>query len=195
MPHINLSNEYPGIRSLFVFRPETAKPLNDLVQTLLHNPHPTFSAGERELIATYVSRLNTCKYCCNIHGAIAQHQLGNNAELVQQVLADPETAPISKKLKALLKIAARVQSGGKNVTVEDITLAKNEGATDIEVHDTVLIAAAFCMYNRYVDGLATWQPDDVDLYDKMGEQRAREGYLTAPFKVNRTEEKLELEKH
>lgn len=191
MPHINLSNEYPGIRSLFVFRPETAKPLNDLVQTLLHNPHPTLSAGERELIATYVSSLNTCKYCCNIHGAIAQHQLGNNAELVQQVLADPETAPISNKLKALLKIAAKVQSGGKNVTHEAVTFARNEGSTDIEIHDTVLIAAAFCMYNRYVDGLATWQPDDADLYDKMGEQRAREGYLTAPFKVNRAEEKLE----
>ena len=193
MPHINLSNEYPGIRSLFVFRPETAKPLNDLVQTLLHNPHPTLSAGERELIATYVSLLNTCKYCCNIHSAIARHQLGNNAELVQQVLADPETAPVSNKLKALLKIAAKVQSGGKNVTTEDVAFARNEGATDIEIHDAVLIAAAFCMYNRYVDGLATWQPDDADLYDKMGEQRAHEGYLTAPFKVDRNEK--ELEKH
>jgi uncharacterized peroxidase-related enzyme len=191
MPHINLPQEFPGIRSLFIFRPETAGPLNDLVQTLLHNPHPTLSAGERELIAAYVSRLNTCKYCCNIHGAIAQHQLGNNAELVQQVLTDPETAPISNKLRALLKIAAKVQSGGKNVTFEDVTFAKNEGATDIEIHDAVLIAAAFCMYNRYVDGLATWQPDDADLYDKMGEQRAREGYFTAPFKVNRTEEELE----
>jgi uncharacterized peroxidase-related enzyme len=183
MPHINLSNEYPGIRSLFVYRPETAAPLNALVQAMLHNPHPTLSAGERELIATYVSRLNTCFYCCNIHGAIAKHQLGSNGEIVQQVLADPETAPISQKMKALLKIAAKVQSGGKNVLPADIELARNEGATDMEIHDTVLIAAAFCMYNRYVDGLATWQPDNEDLYDKMGEQRAREGYLTPPFKV------------
>ena len=183
MPHINLSNEYPGIRSLFIYRPETAAPLNALVQTLLHNPHPTLSAGERELIAIYVSRLNTCKYCCSIHGAIAQHQLGNNALIVQQVLADPETAPISSKMKALLKIAAKVQAGGKNVTEDDVAFAREQGATDIEIHDTVLIAAAFCMYNRYVDGLATWQPDNDELYDKMGEQRAREGYLTAPFKV------------
>ncbi len=188
MPHINLPKEFPGIRSLFMFRPETAGPLNDLVQTLLHNPHPSLSAGERELIATYVSRLNTCKYCCNIHGAIAQHQLGNNAEIVKQVLDDPDSAPISSKMKALLKIAAHVQSGGKNVTPADVELARKEGATDIEIHDTVLIAAAFCMYNRYVDGLATWQPDDAALYDKMGEQRAREGYLTAPFKVNPTQE-------
>ncbi|WP_428329758.1 carboxymuconolactone decarboxylase family protein [Mucilaginibacter sp.] len=191
MPHINLPAEFPGIRSLFMFRPETAAPLNALVQTLLHNPHPTLSAGERELIATYVSGLNTCKYCCSIHGAIAQHQLGNNALLVKHVLANPETAPISNKLKALLKIAAKVQTGGKNVTDADIQLAKNEGATDIEIHDTVLIAAAFCMYNRYVDGLATWQPDNDELYDKMGEQRAREGYFTAPFKVDRIEQQLQ----
>lgn len=191
MPHINLSIEFPGIRSLFMFRPETAAPLNALVQTLLHNPHPTLSAGERELIATYVSGLNACKYCCNIHGAIAKHQLGNNVEIVNQVLANPETAPISSKLKALLKIAAKVQSGGKNVAPEDVAFARNEGATDIEIHDTVLIAAAFCMFNRYVDGLATWQPDNDELYDKMGEQRAREGYLTAPFKVDRNQEQLQ----
>jgi len=190
MPHINLPHEFPGIRSLFMFRPETAGPLNALVQTLLHNPHPTLSAGERELIATYVSHLNTCKYCTTIHGAIAKHQLGNDYEIIQQVRTDPENAPISNKLKALLKIAAKVQSGGKNVSSADVELARAAGATDIEIHDTVLIAAAFCMFNRYVDGLGTWQPDDDELYDKMGEQRAREGYLTKPFKVERTEQTI-----
>ena len=183
MPHINLSTEYPGIRSLFVYRPETAAPLNALVQVMLHNPHPTLSAGEREMIAAYVSRLNNCHYCARIHGAIARHQLGRDATLMDQVFQDPDTADISNKMKALLKIAAKVQKGGKHVKDEDITLARNEGGTDLEIHDTVLIAAAFCMYNRYVDGLATWQPHDDTLYDKMGEQRAREGYLTPPFKV------------
>ncbi|MEO3407260.1 peroxidase-related enzyme [Mucilaginibacter sp. CAU 1740] len=191
MPHINLPSEFPGIRSLFMYRPETAAPLNHLVQTLLHDPHPTLSAGERELIATYVSRLNTCKYCSNIHGAIAKHQLGGDGELVELVLADPDTAPISTQLKALLKIAAKVQAGGKQVNADDIAAAREAGATDVELHDTVLIAAAFCMYNRYVDGLATWQPDDAELYDKMGKQRASEGYMTAPFKVNRTEQQLQ----
>ncbi len=181
MPHINLSNDYPGIRSLFVYRPETAKPLNDLVQVLLHDPHPTLPAGERELIATYVSNLNTCT---NMLGAIAKHQLGNDAETVKAVLTDADTAPVSDKLKALLRIAAKVQSGGKNVTEQDVSAAREQGATDIEIHDTVLIAAAFCMYNRYVDGLATWQPHNDELYDKMGEQRAREGYGTPPIKVS-----------
>ena len=188
MPYIDLPHEYPGIRSLFMFRPETAAPLNDLVQTLLHKPHPTLSAGERELIATYVSRLNECKYCCNIHGAIARHQLGEESDIVRQVLDDPESADISEKLRSLIKIAAKIQLGGKKIELADIDRARSAGATDIEVHDTVLIAAAFCMYNRYVDGLGAWQPDDEQLYGKMGEQRAREGYLTPPFKVNQNGE-------
>ena len=183
MPHIDLPKDYPGIRSLFVFRPETAVPLCDLVQVLLHNPHPTLTAGERELIASYVSNLNTCNFCTRTHSAIAKHQLGSELSLVKQVLADPETAPVSNKLKALLKIAAKVQSGGKNVSADDVAYARDEGATDIEIHDTVLIAAAFCMYNRYVDGLATWQPDNEEFYDKMGAQRVREGYTPSSINI------------
>lgn len=183
MPHINLPSEFPGIRSLFMFRPETAKPLNDLVQVLLHDPHVSLPAGERELIATYVSSLNHCKYCSTIHGAIARYQLGDKPELVRQVVTDPETAAISDKLKALLRIAAKVQQSGKLVTTADVEAARSAGATDVDIHDTVLIAAAFCMFNRYVDGLATWQPDDDELYARMGKQRAEEGYLTPPFKV------------
>jgi len=182
MPHIDLPKEYPGIRSLFEFRPQTAAPLNALVQTLLHNPHPTLSQGERELIATYVSSLNHCKYCATIHGAIAKHHL-HNENVVQQVKSNPETASISNKLKALLRIAVHVQLGGKEVSTTDVEAAQKEGATDIEIHDTVLIAAAFCMFNRYVDGLATWAPDDPEVYDRMGKQRAEEGYLTPPFKI------------
>ncbi|MBS1525779.1 MAG: peroxidase-related enzyme [Bacteroidetes bacterium] len=188
MPYIDLPQEYPGIRSLFVYRPETAAPLCNLAQVLLHDPHPTLSAGERELIASYVSNLNTCKFCTASHSAIAKHQLGSNLALVKQVLADPDAAPISNKLRALLKIAAKVQAGGKNVLPEDIAAARNEGATDIEIHDTVLIAAAFCMYNRYVDGLATWQPDNEAFYDKMGEQRVREGYRPSSINFTLAEE-------
>lgn len=191
MPHINLPAGVPGIRSLFAFRPETAGPLNLLVQTLLHDPHPTLTAGERELIATYVSSLNTCKYCTTIHGAIAKHQLGNDGETVKRVVANMESAPVSDKLKALLRVAAKVQSGGKNVTEADVAQAREQGATDIEIHDTVLIAAAFCMYNRYVDGLATFQPDDEELYDQMGAQRAREGYHSGPLKLKKQEEAVD----
>jgi alkylhydroperoxidase/carboxymuconolactone decarboxylase family protein YurZ len=89
---------------------------------------------------------------------------------------NPEAAEISDKLKALLNIAGKVQKGGKQVNSDDVTRARQHGATDKEIHDTVLIAAAFCMYNRYVDGLATWQPQEPDDYTEMGERMAHEGY-------------------
>lgn len=165
-----------------IFRPETAKPLNMLAQILLYDDN-SLTRGERELIATYVSNLNECKYCATTHGAIAKHHLENNSDLVKQVMNDPDHAEISDKLKALLRIAGKVQQGGKNVTAHEIAAAKTTGATDIEIHDTVLIAAAFCMYNRYVDGLATVAPDDPEIYDKIGKQRSTEGYLTAPVKL------------
>ena len=177
MAHIPVPEDQPGIRGLMSFRPETALPLNQLVEVLLQGPSP-LSKGERELIATYVSSLNQCKYCSSIHGAIAKAHL-EDGDVVARVKADPETAPVSDKLKALLRIAEKVQMGGRRVTSEDVAAARAAGATDVEIHDAVLIAAAFCMFNRYVDGLATWAPDDPELYDQMGEHRAAMGYLAA----------------
>jgi uncharacterized peroxidase-related enzyme len=136
------------------------------------------TAGERELIATYVSSLNDCYFCQTVHGAIAAAHLDGDEDLVRRVKADFRYADISDKLKALLVIASKVQRGGKQVTAADVEEARKEGATDLEIHDTVLIAAAFCMYNRYVDGLATWQPEDENLYRERGKKTAREGYVT-----------------
>jgi uncharacterized peroxidase-related enzyme len=177
MPHIALPEHLPGIRAAMAFRPETAKPLNELVEVLLHNPNNTLTSGERELIATYVSSLNECHYCQTIHGAIAAAHLNDDYDLVKRVKADFQHADISSKLKSLLVIAAKVQKGGKNVKAEDIMAARAQGATDTEIHDTVLIAAAFCMYNRYVDGLATTQPLDEAFYLERGKQVARDGYV------------------
>ena len=176
MPHIKLPEGLQGIRSAMAFRPETAKPLNELAEILLHQPN-SLTPGERELIATYVSYRNDCYFCQTVHGAIAAAHLDGDEELVRQVKADFQHADISAKLKTLLVIAARVQQGGKNVTTADVEAARREGATDSEIHDTVLIAAAFCMYNRYVDGLATWQPHDEALYRERGKKTAREGYV------------------
>lgn len=176
MPHIQLPAGLQGIRGPMAFRPETAKPLNELAEILLHAPN-SLAAGERELIATYVSYLNDCYFCQTVHGAIAAAHLDNDEDLVRRVKADFQHADISAKLKALLVIAGKVQRGGKHVTANDIEAARIVGATDIEIHDTVLISAAFCMYNRYVDGLATWQPEDEDLYRERGKKTAREGYV------------------
>ena len=177
MPHIPLSPDLPGIRGAMAFRPETAQPMNELVQILLQGPS-TLTKGERELIATYVSSRNCTHYCHSIHGAIAAAHLGGNEAVVKQVKTDFTKAEISPKLKALLAIASNVQQDGKLVTAADVNAARKEGATDLEIHDTVLIAAAFCMYNRYVDGLATIQPDDEALYRERGRRVARDGYVT-----------------
>lgn len=176
MPHIDLEKDLPGIRSLFAFSPKTAAPMSELAQVLLHDAN-TLSPAERELIATYVSHKNDCYYCKTSHGAIAAHHLDGDETLVQQVNHDFETAPISGKLKALLAIAGKVQAGGKNVQARDITRAHSDGATDKEIHDTVLIAAAFCMYNRYVDGLATVAPADMDSYRERAASVAQNGYM------------------
>ena len=77
----------------------------------------------------------------------------------------------------MLAIADKVRRDGKAVQSEDIESARREGATDLEIHDTVLIAAAFSMYNRYVDGLATWAPEDPAAYRESGARLAREGYV------------------
>ena len=175
MPHIPLPEGLYGIRAAMAYRPETAKPLNEIADILLHQPN-SLTAGERELIATYVSYLNDCYYCQTIHGAIAAAQLGGDEALVKRVKTDFLHADVSEKLKALLIIAAKVQNGGKHVTAEDVAHARSLDAADLEIHDTVLIAAAFCMYNRYVDGLATTQPEDEAMYRERGKQVAHIGY-------------------
>jgi uncharacterized peroxidase-related enzyme len=175
MAHINLPDGIPGIGSGFAFRPDTAKPMRELAHILLHEPS-SLSPGERELIAAHVSARNHCHFCYASHAAVASSHLGGTS-VVERVKADFLTAPVSPKLKALLAIAGKVQQDGKLVTTDDVETAREQGATDLEIHDTVLIAAAFSMYNRYVDGLGTWQPDNPAMYAQLGEQLAKTGYV------------------
>ena len=179
MPHIPIAAGLPGIRGLFAFRPETAQPLCELAEVLLHTPS-TLSMADRELIATYVSSLNDCHYCQTSHGALAAYHMDGNEQLVADVKRDFESADISRKLKALLAIAAKVQAGGKRVEERDVQRAREQGASDLEIHDAVLIAAAFCMYNRYVDGLATWAPTDDASYRERAAKVGANGYLGLP---------------
>jgi uncharacterized peroxidase-related enzyme len=179
MPHISLTEGLPGIRGPMVFSPDTTKPLSDLVQVLLTGPH-TLTPAEREMIATYVSSKNECYYCQHCHGSTAAQHLGGKPadyELIAEMKRDFASTSLSAKMKALLNIAGKVQQGGKQVTPADVEQARREGATDKEIHDTVLIAAAFCMFNRYVDGLATWQPRDPEIYREIGQQTSKLGYV------------------
>lgn len=179
MAHIQLPTDSPGIRGLFEFRPETAAPLSMLAETLLRADN-SLTRGERELIAAYVSDLNDCHFCASSHGAFAAAQLPEGYQTVDGVLDDPGSAPVSDKLRALLAVAGQVQRGGREVAPETIAAAREAGASDVEIHDTVLIAAAFCMFNRYVDGLGTWAPEGREAYLPMAERIVTQGYVRPP---------------
>lgn len=178
MAHIDISSGFPGIVGLMKYRPDTGKLLLELSETLLTGDSP-LSVEERELISAYVSHRNECNFCTGVHGAIAKQLLKNKSNLVEAVYQNLENADITDKLKALLKIAAKVQLGGKQVSDGDIQQAKNAGATDRDIHDTVLIAAAFCMFNRYVDGLATTTPNESGAYEQMACQIVESSYAEA----------------
>jgi uncharacterized peroxidase-related enzyme len=139
-----------------------------LAQAILRGPSP-LSSGHRELIAAFVSRGNDCRFCESTHGACAAVELGE-ADL------DALVSRSDTKLAALLHLADRVRIGGTAVRGEDMDRAKAAGASDVEIHDAVLVAAAFCMYNRYVDGLAAWTPSDPDTYRAIASLLVEYGY-------------------
>lgn len=178
MPFISLEEHLPGITGLLEYRQDTAAPIRALTQFLLRGPS-TLTEGERELIATIVSHRNQCTFCVTAHTAAANILLGEE-NTSARIKEDIATAPVSDKMKALLTIAALVQESGKNVTTESVQKAKDVGATDIEIHDTVLIAALFCLYNRYVDGLATITPADPEFYKGLGQRLKDHGYNRLP---------------
>jgi uncharacterized peroxidase-related enzyme len=176
MAHIKVPSDIPGIRSLVMFRPDTGKHLYELAEILLRGDSP-LSAAERELIAAYVSRRNDCVFCSCSHAAASRVHFGDQEGLVDSVLSDPATAPISAMLRALLVIADKTRERGNLVTPEHIAAARDAGATDRDIHDTVLIAASFSMFNRYVDGLDTLTPTDSAAYAPMGVRMATVGYV------------------
>lgn len=176
MPFIDTKNTELGIVGLMQYRPQTGIRLQQLAQALLVE-ESSLTRFERETIAAYVSSLNQCEFCCNSHTAIAEALDLPNAELVTQVQKNIDNAPASPKLKALLKVATQVQKSGREVKAADIEYARQAGANDQEIHDTVLIAAAFCMFNRYVDGLNSLLPKDPMAYKGMGQMIAQMGYV------------------
>jgi uncharacterized peroxidase-related enzyme len=180
MTYIKTDIQQPGIIELLFYKGTTGKALSNLAQTLLHGPSQ-LSKGERELIAAHVSHLNKCEFCHESHSASANVHFMDNGNTVGWVKSDLEKAPVSEKMKALLKIAGQVQKSGREVTPEYIAAAKGEGASDEDIHDTVLIAAAFCMYNRYLDGLGTNLPISKADYVPMGKRMAKIGYKYPPL--------------
>lgn len=178
MPYIPVEDHLPGITGLLEYRKDSAQPIRELTHLLLRGPS-TLTEGERELIATIVSHNNECKFCTTAHTAAADMLLGE-CETAEKIKRDIETSPVTEKMKALLTIARQVQQGGKHVTEASVLRAKQSGATDLEIHDTVLIAALFCLYNRYVDGLSTVTPTDPIFYKGLAERIVNHGYTRLP---------------
>lgn len=174
MPYIPLSVNLPGITGLLDYRKDTALPIRELTQLLLRGPS-TLSEGERELLATVVSSGNACRFCTAAHAATADVLLGE--PVAAAVCRNIDEAPVSAKLKALLHIAKATGIGGRQVTEAMVARARMEGATDRELHDTVLIAALFSLYNRYVDGLASVTPEDPAFYQRLAGILNDKGYL------------------
>jgi uncharacterized peroxidase-related enzyme len=180
MAYIATGNKYPGILGLLWFKHGTARALGRLADTVLRGPSG-LTPGERELIAARVSRLNSCEFCQDSHAAAAVGHLSDE-KLVADVVADPSQSPLTDRMKALLAIAAKVQKSGREVQASDIEAARKAGASDEDIHDAVLVAAAFCMFNRYVDGLGTLPAKKAD-YAEMGLRLARQGYRHPPAPV------------
>ncbi len=179
MPYINLENSLPGIRSLVQYRPETGRHLYALVRVLLTGDSG-LSKGERELIAAFVSSRNRCTFCTESHASAARILLQSQSEVVDEVLENGTSEKLDPKINALLQIAGKVQISGKEVRPEDIDKAKASGATDLEIHDVVLISAVFCLFNRYVDGLGTLLPEDSSAFEEMGHRMISNEYKFQP---------------
>lgn len=175
MPHITLKENLPGITGLLDYRQDTALPIRQLTQILLRG-ESTLTVAERELIATVVSHGNQCRFCTSAHEATVDLLLGEK-ETSQKAKQDPGQAPVSEKMKHLLEIARRVQADARTVSADLVEKARKEGATEREIHDTVLIAALFCLYNKYVDGLASVTPSEPAFYDSLADILVRSGYL------------------
>ncbi|WP_019856300.1 carboxymuconolactone decarboxylase family protein [Actinopolyspora mortivallis] len=178
MPHIDIRNERPGILGLISYRPRTGRALVELTEALLRD-EDGLSRGERELIAAAVSSGNDCTFCAEAHGAFAAHQLSGGSEVVEAACTNPHQAALPAKTRALLNLAEDVREGGRNVTEQRVAEARRAGADDRDIHDTVLIAAAFCMFNRYVDGLNAATPDDERFYEDLATTIVEHGYTAS----------------
>ena len=175
MPHIAAPEGVPGLAGLVAFKRSTGDALLAFANELLRGPSP-LSPAERELIAAFVSSRNDCYFCSHTHQAVASHLLGDDGAAACAVIEDPASAPVSDKMRALLQLAAKVQRSGKEVTESAIDAARTAGATDEDIHDAVLVASAFCMFNRYVDGLAATTPTDDAVYTFIGALLGEQGY-------------------
>lgn len=174
--------DVPGIVVAMRLSPALSEHLKGLADALLVAPFPgsDLTRAERELIATAVSAANDCFYCMDTHGAFAGELLRRDAVKDIEALVDRVKSGgvdgTTPRVAALIGLARIVRGNARDVTTGDVARAKDAGASDGDVQLTVLIASAFCMYNRMVDGLRARTPASVDAYRERAAQIAEHGY-------------------
>jgi uncharacterized peroxidase-related enzyme len=179
MAYITLPVDVPGIRGPMSFRPDAAKHLLGLAETILRQP-ASLDQGDRETIAAWTSHLNGCNFCMKSHAAAARAWLGAERSVaLDRLLESEDLSGFGPGMRALLELSRALQGCVLGVRPEHVDKARAAGASDHDIHDTVLITAAFCMYNRYVEGLGTREADE-SAYEPMGRRLRDQGYQPAP---------------
>lgn len=172
--------EFPGILVAMNLAPGLATHLRGLADELLVKDFPgaTITRGERELLATAVSAANDCFYCMDTHGAFACAIDTDLHDLLDGIKSGG-THGVSPKLAALLTISRTVAKHGRQLTAAEVGAARDAGASDADTQLAVMIAAAFAMYNRMVDGFRAKTPPSTEAYAARAQQIAAHGYSDA----------------
>lgn len=178
--------DVPGIGVAMRLTPGLGRHLRGLADEVLVNDYPgaTISRHEREMIATAVSAANDCFFCMDSHAAHARAVMELTGDLEQAPVLDVITTGSSDgldpKMQALLHIARTVRRAPLELTADDVAAATSAGASDGDVQLAILIAAAFSMYNRLVDGFRAKTPPVVGVYAERARQIAEHGYSAPP---------------
>jgi uncharacterized peroxidase-related enzyme len=178
--------DVPGIGVAMRLTPGLGVHLRGLADELLVNDFPgaTLQRYEREMLATAVSAANDCFFCMDSHGAFVHALLEREGttELapVIDVIKHGSSDGLDDRMQALLEIARTVRRDPLELTVADVEAATAAGATDADVQLAVLIASAFSMYNRLVDGFRAATAPTTEAYRARAGEIAEHGYSAPP---------------
>lgn len=174
--------EAPGILAAMMLTPGLGVHLRGLANELLVNDYPgaSISRGERETLAAAVSAANDCFFCMDSHAAFATAVLQRSgvgvADALFEGIKGGSFEGLGDKMRALVHISQVVRRDPLELTSADVAAARDAGATDGDVQLAVLIAAAFSMYNRMVDGFRARTAPTPDAYRESAGAIAEYGY-------------------
>jgi uncharacterized peroxidase-related enzyme len=185
-PIVGSLPDVPGIGVAMRLTPGLGIHLRGLADEVLVNDYPgaTLRRHEREMLATAVSAANDCFFCMDSHGAFAaallERESVTHLEPLIDVIKTGASDGLDAKMRALLHIARTVRDQPRQLGETDVTAAIAAGATDADVQLAILIASAFSMYNRLVDGFRARTAPSPEAYRERATEIAEHGYSGAP---------------